>query len=150
MNQLKYKKVRDVKSPQKGNASDAGIDFFIPNDYSHFNGIIPGESFLIPSGIIVQIPEGWMGVFLNKSGVASKHDMIVGAQVIDAGYSGEVHFGIHYIGRKYITAPDSPLIPGKKLCQLVLLPVPKIELVEADELVHVGNRGTGGFGSTGV
>ena len=148
MHEFKFKKVRDVKSPQKGNQTDAGIDFFIPNDYP-WQTVVPGDSFLIPSGIIAEIPKGWMGVFLNKSGVASKHNFIVGAQVIDSGYSGEIHLGVHYVGRKYLTTMDSPLVPGQKLCQLVLLPVPDISIVETSDLNHVGNRKDGGFGSTG-
>lgn len=144
MKKLKFKKVRSVKSPQKGNPTDAGIDFFIPDDFKTIQ-LRQGDSVLIPSGIILEIPEGWMGVFLNKSGVASKQELIVGAQVIDAGYSGEVHFNLFYVGNDF-----TYIAAAQKICQLVLLPVPKVKIQECKKLNHVGLRGVGGFGSTGI
>lgn len=100
---LKYATIREVNSPERGHATDAGIDFFIPKMTDKFiedvqaieansSGITiegknisvqPGNNILIPSGIKIEVPYGYMGLFLNKSGIASKKDAIIGAQVID-------------------------------------------------------------------
>ena len=62
---MKFTKIRDVKSPQRANSTDAGIDFFIPNDWDdtdlmhEHKTLLPGQSVLIPSGIKVNVPEGF-------------------------------------------------------------------------------------------
>ena len=111
---FKIHMIRKVKMPSRGHATDAGLDFFIPEfsdkfleDFEEKNpsiGIIgknaetiildPNYNACIPSGIKVEIPYGYMGLFLNKSGLASKNNLVIGAQVIDTFYSGEVHIDI--------------------------------------------------------
>lgn len=106
METLKYTKVRNVKSPCRAHEFDAGIDFFVPSDLTlddmkpkfettgdylltehNEDGTIksftlhPNQSVLIPSGIKVKVPEGYMLQFANKSGVASKRHLFVGACV---------------------------------------------------------------------
>lgn len=106
METLKYCKVREVKSPNRAHPEDAGIDFYVPTtiDVDTFNEkckltgdapeyklddngnvieitIHPGESVLLPSGIKVNVPSGYMLQFTNKSGVASKKHLHVGACV---------------------------------------------------------------------
>ena len=66
---MKYSKVREVRSPNRGTSDSAGIDFYIPTGYDQ--KIMPGESILIPSGIKVDIPNGTMLQVCNKSGIAS-------------------------------------------------------------------------------
>lgn len=80
---MKILKIRDVKTPTRANMYDAGIDFFIPNDYTGKTILQPNESVLIPSGIKVNIPNGYMLTAFNKSGIASKQNLLVGACVID-------------------------------------------------------------------
>lgn len=149
---VKMSKTRDVKVPQRANSgADAGIDFFIPNDYNGKTEIAPGQSVKIPAGIKVEVPAGYALVFFNKSGVAAKRSLIVGACVIDHGYSGEVHINM-------INAGDQTqfIVPGEKIVQGILIPVVTFETIEVpeDELysaIHVaGSRGAGGFGSTGA
>lgn len=166
---LKYAQVRNVKTPNRGHATDAGIDFRAPkfdeqfrkdllekssNDGINFiDGKIlvpPKKNVTIPSGIKVEIPYGYMGLFLNKSGVASNHDVLIGAQVIDTFYSGEVHIDLHNVG-------DSPFYieEDMKLAQMVMVPVLSCDLTEVDEdmlydwMKPDSVRGEGGFGSTG-
>ena len=55
---MKISKIRDVKTPTRANPTDAGIDFFVPNDQETI-GLKPGESAFIPSGIKVNCPEGY-------------------------------------------------------------------------------------------
>ena len=145
MEVLKFSKCRDVKSPTRANPTDAGIDFYVPDDYGPIDLWI-GENVCIPSGIKVEIPNGYMGLFLNKSGIASKQNIIVGAQVIDAGYSGELHLDLHNIGDC-----ETFINSGQKICQLVLVPISMAYPMEVSEeaLNHIGDRGSNGFGSTG-
>lgn len=75
---LRFTKVRDVKSPTRAHESDCAIDFFVPNDYPD-SIIEPGCQILIPSGVKVSIPYGYCLLGLNKSGVATKKSLVVGA-----------------------------------------------------------------------
>lgn len=145
---LRYAIVRDVKYPERGFWSDAGIDFFVPNDFA---GVVlaPGDSILIPSGVKVEIPPGYMGLFLNKSGVAAKKSLVMGAQVIDPYYSGEVHLDLHNVGHEEVE-----IQPGDKITQMVLVPIAHAQLVLCDEedlyydYMSGELRGEDGFGST--
>ena len=142
---LKFCKVRNVRSPEKGHPTDAGIDFFVPNDF-HEQEIYFGEDILIPSGIKAEIPEGYALVQFNKSGVATTEQLVVGACVIDEGYQGEIHLHVISVG-EYLTK----ISPGMKIMQGLLLPVPQVTLVEMDKddlFLEETERGEGGFGST--
>jgi len=144
---LRISKVREVKDPQRGTAGSAGIDFFVPNDYQELT-IRPQTSVLIPSGIKASVPDGYALVAMNKSGVATKHGLIVGACVVDSDYQGEIH--IHLINT---TDREVGITPGQKVVQFLLLPVEHcgIDVVSIDELYSSQtSRGAGGFGSTGT
>ncbi len=86
---LNFTKIRDVKSPIRAHATDAGIDFFIPNDFEEVL-MRKGDSVLIPLGIKVSIPEGYVLMAGNKSGVSLKKGLIFGGGIIDSGYEGEI------------------------------------------------------------
>jgi dUTP pyrophosphatase len=143
---MKFSKVRDVKSPSRGTALSAGIDFFVPNDFIEMT-VLPNQRTLIPSGIKVSLPDGYALIAFNKSGVASKTGMIVGACVVDEDYQGEIHLNM------INTSDIGQLIrPGDKLTQFILVPVNYAEPQEVimDNLYReVTQRGEGGFGSTG-
>ena len=148
---VKMSKTRDVKVPQRANSgADAGIDFFVPNDFVT-QDLQPGQSVKIPAGIKVEVPAGYALVFFNKSGVAAKRSLIVGACVIDHGYSGEVHINMINVGDTVQT-----ITTGEKIVQGILVPVVTFETIEVPEeelysAIHVaGSRGAGGFGSTGT
>ena len=89
---MKIAKVRNVKTPTRGTVGSAGIDFYIPNDYpANLCTVNPGERFFIPSGIKANVPEGYALIAMNKSGVALKKSLMVGACVVDSDYQGEIH-----------------------------------------------------------
>ena len=99
---LKVFKTRDVKTPERS-GRNAGFDFFIPNDIDHdpvLGGfyINPQSHQSIPSGIKVNVPEGYALVAFNKSGIATKKGLQVGACVVDCGYQGEVHIHLTNVG----------------------------------------------------
>lgn len=146
---MKILRVRDVKLPNRGTEQSAGIDLFVPNDLEPIV-INPGEMAFIPSGIKANVPEGHALVAMNKSGVAVKKSLLVGACVIDEDYQGEMHIDVKNVGSEPQT-----INPGDKIIQLVCLPVnyvPVEEVGSEDELFEgvVTARGEGGFGSTGT
>jgi len=145
---MKFSRIRDVKIPTRANSTDAGIDFFIPNDYDGKTELSPGESCFIPSGVKVDVPEGYALIAFNKSGVAVKKGLHVGACVVDCGYQGEIHINL-----TNVSAEDQTISAGDKIVQFILLPLASPYIEEVNELdLHTekSNRGSGGFGSTGV
>jgi len=153
-NFLRMAIVRDVKSPVRGTNHSAGLDFFIPNDWNDGEQFLvgAGQQVLIPSGVHIDLLgsglEDYALIFNNKSGVATKKHMLVGAQVVDADYQGEVHINVHNVGEDPIY-----LRAGDKLIQGLILPVvyavPEFHDI-ADLYRHETERGAGGFGSTGA
>lgn len=144
---LNYTKTRDVKDPVRANATDAGIDFFIPNDYTEII-LAPQEDVLIDSGIKVIVPKGYALIFKEKSGVAVKKKLTIGAAVVDSDYRGVVHFHLFNNGKDYRT-----LNPGEKIIQGLVVPVmlcEPLEIAEEEYEIYKTMRGEGGFGSTGT
>lgn len=158
---MRYSKVRDVKSPERGTSKSAGIDFFVPNDSDIIN-LMPGQDVLIPSGIKAELPEGYMLMAADKSGIATsalaksragmKTDnsllscLIIGAKIIDEDYQGEIHIHIINVGLSSVV-----ITPGMKIAQFILVPVlyENMEEVPESELFNTETeRGEGGFGST--
>lgn len=159
---MRYSKVRDVKSPERGTAKSAGIDFFIPNDFIETT-LYPNDDLLIPSGIKAEIPEGYMLMAADKSGIATSKgalinagkqpkstslnaSLIVGAKIVDEDYQGEIGLHIINVGGKPVI-----LSPGMKIVQFILVPVfyDTLEEVPINELyAEVSERGNGGWGST--
>ena len=146
---MKITKIRDVKTPTRGTQGSAGIDFYVPNDYpSDLCSITPGDRFFIPSGIKANVPSGFALIAMNKSGVALKKGLMVGACVVDSDYQGEIH--LHLVNTSSKTVK---IEPGDKLTQFLLIPVDhcEVEVVAENRLFEsTPVRGSGGFGSTGI
>lgn len=145
---MKFSKIRDVKSPNRGTAEAAGIDFFVPNDIrSSF--LEHGQSVLIPSGIKINLEKGKALIFKNKSGVASKRNLDVMACVVDSDYTGEIHINVINNGTE-----SQVISPGEKLVQGIIFDVHMDDVIEVsiDDLYtdKKTERGEGGFGSTGT
>ena len=160
---MKIAKIRDVKTPERGTEKSAGIDFFVPNYFEPFT-IRPGRDLLIPSGIKVAVPEGFMLMAAEKSGVVTSRNaaitagrtpkptaydsiIILGAKIVDEDYQGEIHIHLVNVGDDAITVK-----PGTKIAQFILVPVSyeNVEVVPENQLFsEVSDRGDGGFGSTG-
>ena len=153
---LKFFKMREeTKLPVRAHPSDAGMDiFYCPNGdspgklYDTEDFWIPGtESRVLPTGLKVEVPEGYMLEIKNKSGIASKRRLLVGACVIDPGYNGEIYINLHNVG-----ATTQIIKPGEKIAQAVLVPVVHCGVEEAFSEKNLNvytDRGEGGFGSTG-
>jgi dUTP pyrophosphatase len=142
---MKISKVRNVKTPTRGTDRSAGIDFYVPEDQDCL--LLAGESCLIPSGIKANVPKGYALIAFNKSGVAVKKNLHVGACVVDEDYQGEIHINLTNVGTNPVTMQS-----GEKIVQFVLLPVfyDDVEEVSVESLYENETaRGSGGFGSTG-
>ena len=146
MTNLRFSRVRKVIPPMRAHSLDAGIDFFVPSDFT-ITKVSPNNSIKIPSGIKVNIQQGWALIAFNKSGVCTTLGVIAGACVIDSGYQGEIH--IHLIN---VSKKDVFITPDMKIMQFLLMPVSGVQTEECDleELYEEeSERSTGGFGSTG-
>lgn len=159
---MKIVKVREVKTPERGTKKSAGIDFYIPDTFVE-TILPPQRDLLIPSGIKAKIPEGYMLIAAEKSGVVTSKQaikqagrepkpgaytsiVIIGAKVVDEDYQGEIHIHLINAGNEYVT-----IKPGTKIAQFILVPVSyeQIEEVSEEELFsEITERGDGGFGST--
>ena len=141
-----YRVRENAKLPVRAHQTDAGMDlFFCPED-GKGKTIFSQHTQLLQTGLKFEVPEGYMLEVKNKSGIASKRQLIVGACVVDSGYDGEVFVNLHNIGF------DSQIIdPGQKIAQAVLIPVNccEIEEVVEDDLNKGSTRGDGALGSTG-
>ena len=144
---MKILKVGDVKTPVRAHNTDAGIDFFVPNDFEAIT-LEKGEDISISSGIKVIVPHGYALIFKEKSGVALNKKLAIGACVVDSDYRGVVHLHVYNFGNSSIT-----IEPGDKLVQGLLVPVSLEEIEEISEDEYNKNeteRGEGGFGSSGT
>ena len=146
---MKFIKIRDVKSPSRGTEQSAGIDFFVPNDQETIV-LKSNESVLFPTGIKMNIPQDHVLIAFNKSGVATKRNLTVGASVVDEDYQGEIHIHLTNVGEE-----TQVIKAGEKIIQFLLMPIVYEGLEEVmteDELWEgeVTERGEGGFGSTGI
>ena len=143
--EIKFSKTCEVKSPFKAYDTDAGIDFFVPEEFESLE-LYPGEDVNIKSGIKIKVPSGYALVFFNKSGICTNDQLIVGACVIDEGYQGEIHLHLINVGSLPVY-----IKPNQKIVQGLLIPVPNIQIKEinTEELFSTETkRGSGGFGST--
>ena len=139
--------------PVRANPSDAGLDLrWTPSEVAAtLLRIEPGESALVPTGCTFGIPHGYMMEIKNKSGVAHKRQLLVGACVVDSGYEGEVFVNLHNIGQEV-----QLLEPGDKIAQAVVVPVVHARFVASESPdiydwypITISERGEGALGSTG-
>jgi len=131
-----------VPLPAYAKGGDAGADIVTRVDVT----LQPGERALVPTGIAIALPDGYVALVHPRSGLAIKHGvtMVNAPGTIDAGYRGELHcIMINHDPKDAITFHK-----GDRIAQLVIQKVERAEFVEVKDLPGSG-RGTGGFGSTG-
>lgn len=147
---VEYARVREsAKHPERANPSDAGLDVFFCPEFDQEVVLESGESALFDSGLKFAIPHGYMLQVMNRSSVAAKRGLIVGAHCIDSGYEGEVFIDLHNVS--HVT---QVVASGEKIAQLVMIPVINFRAQETDEdelyeePMTISNRGFGALGST--
>lgn len=131
--------------PSYAKPGDSGMDL-----RANINEAIildPLERKLIPSGIRLDIPEGYEVQIRPRSGMALKKGLSVlnTPGTIDANYTGEIGIIAVNLSREAVT-----IEPGERVAQMVCIKVEKIELEEAPEITKETERGAGGYGSTGT
>lgn len=126
-------------APKKAHSTDAGYDIRTPREFV----VEPYSSYVVDTKVHMQIPPGYVGMIKSKSGLNINHDIITDGTV-DALYNGEIKVKLYNLGGK-----AHKFNVGDKITQIVIMPVPDIELVLVDELDST-ERGDNGFGSTGV
>lgn len=142
---LKIKRLPHAKGlPQYATGGSAGLDLMAAIEKPLI--LEAGERTRIPTGIIVQIPEGYEGQVRARSGLADKAGICLsnGVGTIDSDYRGEVIVLAMNAGKEAYTFQ-----PGERVAQIIITPVPKVQIEEVDELDDGAERGAGGFGSTG-
>lgn len=106
----------------------------------------PGRRALVGTGVRIALPDGYVAFVVPRSGLAARHGItIVNAPgTVDAGYRGEIKVSL------LNTDPDEAfeIAAGDRIAQLIVMPVPRANFIEVDELPD-SVRGEGGFGSTG-
>ena len=135
--------------PTRGNPSDAGLDVYFSPKAREPVTINPGQSVILPTGLKFGVPHGYMLEVKNRSSVASKRSLIVGACVVDSGYDGEVFVNLHNIG----TEPQV-VEPHTKIAQVVMTPVVSFRALETQNPdlyswypITISDRGDGALGS---
>jgi dUTP pyrophosphatase len=138
--EIKIKKSHlDATIPTFAHDTDAGMDLFSSVECT----VEAGEAGQIPTGIMVQIPNGYVGLIWDKSGLSHKAGLKTLGGVIDAGYRGELLIGILNTSSVPYT-----FTRGQKVAQMLIQKVEHPEIVEVAELDET-DRGSGAFGSTG-
>ncbi|HKH14541.1 MAG TPA: dUTP diphosphatase [Solirubrobacterales bacterium] len=132
----------DATLPTRAHDGDAGLDLYAAEAAT----IEPGDRATVATGIAVEIPAGFTGLVLPRSGLAARHGIaLVNAPgLIDSGYRGEIRVLLLNTDRR----DRFEVSPGDRIAQLVLTPVADVEPLEVTELA-TSVRGEGGFGSSG-
>lgn len=128
----------DLRMPAYANSGDAGLDL-----YAACGALVTGETVLIPTGVAVAVPDGYVGLVCPRSGL-SKHGVTVANApgVVDSGYRGEVTV------RLTTTSAPYEVFRGDRIAQLLVIPILRPEVNFVDRLDDT-ERGANGFGSTG-
>lgn len=118
---------------------DAGFDIYSRENVT----LLPGKHAVVPTGISLEIPEGYVGLIWDKSGLSAKAGLMTFGGVIDSGYRGEIHAII-------INTTDTPyeLEAGHKVAQVLIQKFEEVTFEETEELSE-SERGATGFGSSG-
>lgn len=131
-----------VPLPLYAKGGDAGADIVSAVDIT----LAPGERALVPTGISIALPDGYVALVHPRSGLAIKHGvtMVNAPGTVDAGYRGELKL----ILINHDPSESVAFKRGDRVAQLVIQQVERAEFIEVQELPGSG-RGTDGFGSTG-
>ncbi len=141
---LKVKRLAHCKElPRYATPGAAGMDLTAAIDLPFTLGV--GQRYAMPTGIIIEVPAGYEGQVRPRSGLAFKAGISLTNCVgtIDSDYRGEVKVLL-------INHGQAPYVfePGERIAQLLITPVPTVDIEEVEELSSA-ERGAGGFGSTG-
>jgi dUTP pyrophosphatase len=140
----KSKGAEDLPMPRYMSSGSAGMDLYA--DVGEDVIIKPGGFELIPTGIHLQLPDGYEGQVRPRSGLAAKNGVTVlnTPGTIDSDYRGEIKVILINLGREPFVVKR-----GDRIAQLVVCKYEKVELISVSQLSD-SERGSGGFGHTGI
>jgi dUTP pyrophosphatase len=132
----------DAVLPTRAYEADAGLDLSACERFE----VAPGERAVVPTGLAVAIPDGYAGFVQPRSGLAARHGVSVvnSPGLVDAGYRGEVLVILLNTDARETFVVE----PGMRIAQLVVVPVPGVDVVDVEEL-PASERGPRGHGSSG-
>ncbi len=142
---IPIQKIRpDATLPTFGSTGAAGADLYACIDQTLT--IEPGQTIMVPTGVAMAIPQGYVGLIFARSGLACKRDLAPANKVgvIDSDYRGEIMVALHNHG-----AQPRQIEPAERMAQIAILPFVQPVFETVDTLDQT-NRGAGGFGSTGT
>lgn len=145
MPKIKYQLLRpSAQAPQRMTEHAAGFD--LAADLEDSLLLYPGERIAVPTGIALELPEGFEAQIRPRSGLALKHGIGIlnSPGTIDADYRGEVKVILFNTSKE-----PFPIHSGMRIAQMIIAPIISTELVESDTL-NDSVRSSGGFGHTGV
>jgi dUTP pyrophosphatase len=133
----------DAVLPERAYSGDAGLDLAACERVE----LPPGERVTVGTGLAVAIPDGYAGFVQPRSGIAMRHGITIvnSPGLVDSGYRGELQVVLLNTDAREAFVVE----PGMRIAQLVVVPLPEIDLVEVDELPE-SERGVRGFGSSAV
>ncbi|WP_411734346.1 dUTP diphosphatase [Paeniglutamicibacter sp.] len=132
----------ELPVPSYAHEGDAGADLCAREDVT----LAPGQRALVPTGVSLAMPLGYVGLIHPRSGLATKHGLTVvnAPGTVDAGYRGELKVTL------LNTDATTPIVlkRGDRIAQLVIQKVERAHFIQVQDLDD-SSRGAGGFGSTG-
>jgi len=136
----------DLALPRYETAGAAGMDLIAANPADVPVVLAPLERRLVPTGLVIELEQGYEAQVRPRSGLALKHGVTVlnAPGTIDADYRGEVQVLLVNLGTEAFT-----ITRGMRIAQMIVAPVTRVEVVEVGAVNHTA-RAAGGFGSTGL
>ncbi len=139
----------DAKMPTQANATDAGWDLYSVEDTT----LLPNQRAIVDTGIVLDLSNFadpgilWEAQIRPRSGLAAKHGLTVvnSPGTVDLEYKGNIKVILLNTGIETVHLPK-----GSKIAQMVIKQVPIVILTQLKEMPKITNRGTNGFGSSGV
>lgn len=143
---VKIKRLTETAIVPEYQSVGAGAFDLCANTDRPINSCPRDSALLIPTGLAIQIPSGYVGIIIPRSGLGHRDGIVLGngIGVIDSDYRGEIKVSI--CNRE---SRDVIIYPNNRIAQMLIMPVVQAEFIEVDELDGT-ERGSGGFGSTGV
>ena len=132
----------EARMPIRAHCDDAGWDLYVSQTVT-----VPPHGFMdVPSGVSIQLPNGYWGMLTGRSSTIRKRGLLVVQGIIDTGYTGELFSAVWNL-----TAEPVTLTRGERVAQLIILPnsTAQTVMVQAETLDET-TRGWAGFGSSGT
>lgn len=133
--------VAEARMPIRANSDDAGFDLYVAQDV-----VIPPHAFRdVPSGVSVELPNGYWGMLTGRSSTIRQRGLLVVQGIIDTGYTGELFSAVWNL-----TAEPVSIKMGERIAQLIILPnSTQMSVLSRADALGVTSRGNNGFGSSG-